>query len=116
MPAQQRAVDFAHRTLAELLAERGVDGLVARNHHQSGGAEIKTMRQSAAGKPLYQPIMHRVEITRIFPRQTQQARGFIDQQQMVILVEDVDFSVARRGDKGIDNRRHQAARRGSGCG
>ena len=73
MPAQQRAVDFAHRTLAELLAERGVDGLVARNHHQPGGAEIKTVRQRAAGKLLYQSIMYRVEIQGIFPRQAQQA-------------------------------------------
>jgi UDP-2,3-diacylglucosamine pyrophosphatase LpxH len=33
MATQQRTIDFAHAALAELLAERRIDRLVAGNHH-----------------------------------------------------------------------------------
>jgi tRNA pseudouridine32 synthase/23S rRNA pseudouridine746 synthase len=34
--------DFAHAALAELLAERRIDRLVAGNHHQPGSTEIQS--------------------------------------------------------------------------
>ncbi|KMQ81549.1 ser threonine protein phosphatase, partial [Lasius niger] len=45
MAAEQRAVDFTDGALAELPAERGIDGLIAGHHHQPGRAEIQAVRQ-----------------------------------------------------------------------
>lgn len=75
MSTKQRAIAFNDRALTELLAERGVNSLIARNNHQPGGAEVETMDQSAAWKDLNQPVMHRVEIERIFPRRLSSPEG-----------------------------------------
>ncbi len=111
MAAEQGGVDLADAALAELLAEGGIDRLVTGNHHQPGGAEIQAMHQGAAGKRLYQPVMHGIEVLRILPRQAEQPAGLIDQHQMIVLPERLYRGVARRGNKGIDNGRHQADRR-----
>lgn len=110
MPAEQGAVDFGHGALAELLAECGVDRFIAGNHHQPGSAEIQTVYQSAAGEYLHQPMMHRIKVLRVFPGETQQPAGFIDQHQVLVLIENLNLVVARRGNKVINDRRHQASR------
>ncbi|MNT92082.1 hypothetical protein D3C72_2332990 [compost metagenome] len=74
------------------------------------------MNKRAARKDLYQPIMHRIEILRIFPRKAQQSAGFIDQHQMLILIEDLYRVMARRGNKGIEKGRHRVVRMTSGSG
>ena len=112
--AQQRRIDLAHRALAELLAQQGVNALVAGDHHQAGGAEVQAVHQGAARKALYQPVMHGVEVARIFARQAQQPGGLIDQHQVFVLIQEGDLFATRRRDKGIDNGGHQAARRRSG--
>ncbi|MNM93085.1 hypothetical protein D3C81_1054500 [compost metagenome] len=116
MPAQQRSVNLGHATLAKLLAQRRIDSPIAGHHHQPGRAEIQAVHEGAARENLHQSIMHRVEILRIFPRKAQQPRRFVDQHQMCILIENFNLVETRRGNKGIDNRRHQAARIKSGSG
>jgi hypothetical protein len=114
MAAQQRRIDLTHRALAELLAQRSVNPLVAGDHHQTGSAEVKAVYQGTARKALDQSMMDRVEVARIFARQAQQPGRFIDQQQVFVLIQEGDLFAARRRDKGIDNGGHQAARRRSG--
>lgn len=116
MSAQQGVVHFGHRALAELLAKGSIDRLIAGNHHQPGSTEIKAVDQGAAGKYLYQPMMHRIEVLRIFPGEAKQPGGFIDQHQMIVLIENLDLVMARRGNKGINNLRHQVSRMESGSG
>ena len=115
MAAKQGAVDLLHAALAELLAQRRVDGLIARNHHQPGRAEIQTVYQRAAER-LDQTIMDRIKVLRVFAREAEQTGRLIDQQQMFILPEDLNVVVTRWGYKRINNRRHQAARLESGSG
>ena len=103
MPAEQGGVSLGYATLAELQAEGGIDRLIAGNHHQPGGAKIEAMHQRAARKGLNQPVMHRIEVLRIFPRQAEQPAGFIDQHQMVVLPERLYRLMAGRGNKIIDN-------------
>lgn len=109
MAAEQRAVHFADGAFAELPAERGVDGLVAGHHHQTGRAEIQAVRQGAAGEQLYQPVVYRIEILRILAREAEQPGRLIDQRQMIVLIEDLYLVMAWRGDKGIGDRRHRVA-------
>ena len=116
MAAKQGAVDLLHAALAELLAQRRVDGLIARNHHQPGRAEIQTVYQRAAGERLDQTIMDGIKVLRIFAREAKQTGRLIDQQQMFILPEDLNVVVTQWGNKRINNRRHQAARLESGSG
>ncbi len=116
MSAKQGAVTFLHAALAKLLAERSVNGLIARNHHQPGRAEIQTMHQRAAGEGLNQTIVYRIAVLRIFAREAEQTGRLIDQQQMFILPEDRNVVVTRWGNKRINNRRHQAAGLESGSG
>ena len=66
MAAQQRRIDLTHRALAELLAQRSVNPLVAGDHHQTGSAEVKAVYQGTARKALDQSMMDRVEVARIF--------------------------------------------------
>lgn len=65
MAAQQRRIDLTHRALAELLAQRSVNPLVAGDHHQTGSAEVKAV-YGTARKALDQSMMDRVEVARIF--------------------------------------------------
>ena len=66
VPAQQRLISFTHAALAELLAECRVNRFAACDDHQPGGAKIEPMNQRAARKKLHQPMMHRIEVLRIF--------------------------------------------------
>lgn len=114
MSAEQGTVYFGHSTLAELVAKGNIHCLIARNDHQPGSAEIQPVGQGAAGGDLYQPVMNRIPILRIFTRETEQPGGFVNDQQMIILIEVLDGVMARRSNKGIDNRRHQANQKKSG--
>ena len=116
MSAQQGGVNLGHGALAELVAKRGVNRFVTRNHHQARSAKIKTMHQRAAGKGLHQTVVDGIAVLRIFPRQAEQTRGFVDQQQMLVLPEDLNVVVTGWCNKRIDNDRHQAAGLESGCG
>ncbi len=66
------------------------------------------MHQGAAGIILYQPVMDRVEILRIFAREAEQAARLVDEQQVLINKQDLDGSLAGRGDEGIDDDGHRA--------
>ncbi|MNT26129.1 hypothetical protein D3C72_1616820 [compost metagenome] len=105
--AQQGAVALGHGALAELVGDRGVDGLVSGHHHEARGAKVEAMHQGATGEILHQPIVHRVEVLRILAGEAEQAARLVDQQQMGILMEDVDLGRTGRGDKGIDDDRHR---------
>ncbi len=108
MTAQQGAVGLAHRALAELAAEQGVDGLVPGHQHDPRGAKIEAMDQGATGIILYQPVVHRVEVLRVLARQAQQAARLVDEQQVLILKQNLDGGRTGRGDEGVDDGGHGA--------
>lgn len=53
--------------------------------------------------------MYRIEILRILPGEAEQPGWLIDKHQVIVLIEDLYLLMTRRGNKGIENRRHQAA-------
>ena len=68
------------------------------------------MDEGATGEDLYQAVMHRIQILRVFSRQAKQPGRLIDKRQVFVLIENLYLVVAGWGNKGIDNCRHQAAR------
>lgn len=91
MPAQQGTVAFLHSPFTELTAKRGINGFVTGYQQQPGCAEIQPVYQCAAGKQLYQPVMHGIQILRILSRQTEQPCRFVNQQQVLILIKNVNL-------------------------
>ena len=108
MPVQHGGIGLADMARLKLLADMGVDRLIQRHDQNPRGAKVQAMDHGGGGKVLDQTIVDRVPVERVFARQGQQHIGFIDQEQVGILIKHLYLLLADRDNKRIGLYLHTA--------